>query len=360
MLSDASKSAGSQGESLASVLRAGNRAFEARDYADAARQYARVVAVDGHCASAWYRLGNARWRRGDRVGSIEAYRRAVGEEPTRARAWQNLSTVELSVHAWSEAAIAATKAVSLDPTRSKAWNNLAVARFAQGDHLGAETALRRAVETAPNLAVAWANLGRLLADSRRPDAARAAYERALSLGETDVAVRLGLATVFVALGEGARAEDVLEAAVRAEPLAVDAWVALGDVRRSRSAHGPALEAYEAASAAAEDMPAPVRHRSARRRCHAALVLAAEALDASDRDEFTRAADRLRQASEASGDASVEDEVLKSALDGCLDMAHKRSTGRPGPEWIMPERVRGVLLRALSSRSEPADRGGGGS
>jgi tetratricopeptide (TPR) repeat protein len=242
MASDAPISAGSDGASLADALRAGNRAFEAHDYVDAARHYARVVAVDGRCASAWYRLGNARWRRGDRTGAIEAYRRAVGEEPRRARAWQNLSTVELSRESWSEAADAAAKAVSLDPRRSKAWNNLAVARFAQGDRMGAETALRRALEVDPGFAVAWANLGRLLAELRRPDAARVAYEKALSLGETDAEVRLGLAKALVVLGDAVRAEAVLHDAVRLDPLAIDAWLALGDVRRSRSAPAPALEA----------------------------------------------------------------------------------------------------------------------
>ena len=278
----------------------------------------------------------------------------MGEEPDRARAWQNLSTAHLSANDWGDAADAASRAVSLDPSRSKAWNNLAVARFAQGDRMGAETALRRAVEIDANFAVAWANLGRLLADLGRNDASRAAYEKALALGETDSEVRIGLAKVLVALGLVAHAESVLQESVRAEPSAVEAWLALGDVRRSRSAPGAALEAYEAASAAGEDMSDAVRAKVARRRRHAALELAAEALRATDRDEFTRAADRLREASDAAGAASPGDELLAPAVERCLGIARDRAADPAGPEWIAPSHVRGVLDRALASRSTQRD------
>ncbi len=351
MSSDGSTSAGSrnapsQGASLADALRAGNRAFEARDYAEAARHYTRVVSVDGTCALAWYSLGNARWRRGDRAGAIEAYRRAVGEDPERARAWQNLSTAHLSGHDWSDAAEAASRAVSIDPSRSKAWNNLAVARFAKGDLMGTETALRRAVETDPKFAVAWANFGRLLAELGRLDAARAAYEKALAYGETDSAVRIGLASVLGSLGDTARAEVVLAEAARAEPQSVEAWSALGDARRLRSAHGPALEAYEAAAAAGEDMSGAIREKLSSRRRHAAIELATQALEASDRDAFTAATDRLRDASGARV-GPVADDALMTAVTHCIEIAAARATDARHPEWISADFVRGVLERAIS-------------
>jgi len=345
---------GSETAALADALRAGNRAFEARDYADAARHYAKVLAVDGRCAVAWYNLGNARWRRGDRAGAIEAYRRAVGEDPARARAWQNLSTAHLSAGEWAAAADAAAKAVSLEPSRAKAWNNLAVARFAQRDPSGAETALRNAVEREPTFAVAWANLGRLLGESGRPDAAVAAYERALALGETDAEVRRGLSKVLVTLGDGSRAEALLETVVHAEPQALDAWLALGDVRRGRRAPGPALDAYEAGSAAAEDMADDVRARLARRRVHAALELAADALRAGDREGFVRAADRLGEASldarRARGDADADADV-PAAVARCLDEARTRASVTTTPDW-----VRDVLGRALVAPAAARARG----
>lgn len=343
---------GSETPALADALRAGNRAFEAHDYADAARHYAKIVAVDGRCAVAWYNLGNARWRRGDRAGAIEAYRRAVGEDPERARAWQNLSTAHLSASEWAAAADAAAKAVSLDPSRAKAWNNLAVARYAQRDATGAETALRRAVETDPGFAVAWANLGRLLAETGRPAAARGAYEKALALGETDAEVRRGLARVLVSLGEETAAESLLEEVVRAEPAEVDGWLALGDVRRARDAHGPALDAYEAASAAAEDRPDDVRARFARRRVHAALALAAHALRAGDRDGFLRAADRLGEASlDARRAHGGDDPDTGAAVARCVEAARARASATTGPDW-----ARDVLARALGTALVAPERG----
>jgi len=345
---------GPETAALTDALRAGNRAFEARDYADAARHYAKIVAADGRCAVAWYNLGNARWRRGDRAGAIEAYRRAVGEDPERARAWQNLSTAHLSANDWAPAADAAAKAVSLDPSRAKAWNNLAVARFAQRDVMGAETALRRAVESDPTFAVAWANLGRLLSDAGRPDAARGAYEKALALGETDAEVRRGLARVLVTLGDPSRAEGLLEEVVRAEPQALDGWLALGDVRRARRAPASALDAYEAGSAAAEDMADDVRARLARRRVQAALELAADALRAGDREGFLRAADRLGDGTADVRRASGEgDPGVPQAVARCLEEARGRAGATTSPAW-----VEAVLERALGGR--PAGAPGGAS
>ncbi len=345
---------GSKTAAFADALRAGNRAFEAHEYADAARHYSRIVAADGRCAVAWYNLGNARWRRGDRAGAIEAYRRAVGEDPERARAWQNLSTAHLSASEWGAAADAAAKAVSLDPSRAKAWNNLAVARFAQRDSTGAETALRRAVESDPSFAVAWANLGRLLGGSGRPEAARGAYEKALALGETDAEVRRGLARVLVTLGDPSRAEGLLEEVVRAEPQALDGWLALGDVRRARRAPASALDAYEAGSAAAEDMSDDVRARLARRRVEAALEFAAEALRAGDRDGFLRAADRLGDGAADLRRAGGEDDPgVPEAVERCLEEARDRAVATTSPDW-----VRSVLERALGGR--PAGAAGGSS
>lgn len=343
---------------VADALRAGDRAFEAGDFAGAARHYARVVAADGRCAAAWYALGNARWRRGDRAGAIEAYGRAVGEDPGRARAWQNLSTAQLAASRWAEAAEAAGRAVGIDPSRVKAWNNLGVARYALGDRLGAETALRRGIEVDPGFAVAWANLGRLLADTGRPDVSRSAYEKAMALGEAGSEVREGLARVLVSLGDAPRAEALLEGAVKAEPSDAGAWLALGDLRRTRAARGAALEAYEAASAASEEMPADVRARIARRRRHVALELALEALGSADRAEFSRTADRLREASDAaSSSGGGVDPSLAPLVERCLAVARAHAEGLAGAEWIHADRVKGVLERALAPKAPSSVAGG---
>ncbi len=325
--------------SNAESLRAGERAYEAAQYADAARLFARAVAEDGTDAGAWFKLGNARWRRGDRTGAIEAYRRACAENPQRARAWHNLSAVQIAAGDLAGAAEAATKAVALEPRRAKAWNNLGVARHGLGDTLGAETALRRALETDPRFATGHTNLGRLLLATGRAAEAREVLERARGLGENGLELRIALASALAASGEPEAGEAILAETVRRTPSSAEAWAALGDVRRVRGASAAALEALEAAAAAADDLPDAIRSGYARRRLAAAFELAREGARKGDRAAFEAAVGRLRPAAAEAESLGVLD---RSKAHDVVELCAEATSGGA----LSAATVRASLLGAL--------------
>jgi tetratricopeptide (TPR) repeat protein len=340
-------------------LRAGNRAFAAGDYGEAARQYAHVVAEDGACASGWYNLGNARLRRGDREGAVEAYRRALAAEPGKARAWHNLSTALLAGGRWAEAAEAAERAVALDPSRAKSWNDLGVARHAMGRTAAAEEALRRALAADPGLGLAAANLGLLLLAAGRADAAHPVLERALGCGHDDAPTRLAHARALAALGRAPEAAESLAAAVRSFPAEPDLWTALGDLRREAHARGEggaasALEAYEAAFAAASDMPDAVRARVARRRLRAALALAEADVTAGGRADVIAAAARVHAAAlDAAAAHAPPDPAVAAGVLRCVEAARERGAGDVPAGW-----VEGVLENAVRAARAEAGTGRG--
>lgn len=331
------------------AMRAGRRAYEAGQFAEATRHFTKAVTEQGDYAPGWLHLGNSRWRRGDRDGAAQAYRRAVEEDPGKGRAWQNLSTVLLAAGAWEEAAAAAQRAAALDPTSCKGWNNLAAARHALGDHRGAETALRRALEADEAFGTSWANLGRLLLEERRGEEAEAALRRAFDLGERDPATRLALVHAMTARGETAGAADLLVEGVKASPSSLDLWLALGDLRRARGEAAAALDAYEGAASAAADMGDPARDRVARRRVLTALSVLRDVVATGDRAAFLESVDRLRTAvAEAPGPGLAADAEVAIARVRVAEA----TDGRLDPHWIA-EVLDGALRRAEPTRPAPS-------
>ena len=347
---------GTGSAALAEAMRAGNRAYKSAKYADAARIYAKVLAEDGHLASAWLSLGNARWRRGDRDGAIHAYRRAVEEDPKRARAWHNLSTAWLAGGEFSGAADAASKAVALDPKRAKAWNNLAVARQGLQDPRGAETALRRALEADPDLAVAWGNLGHVVLRNGQSKEAEDAFRRAIAGGNREPDVLVGLARSLVARGFLDAAEVELAAAARAAPSSADLWLALGDVRRARGDAAGALSAYEGASAASVDMADEARGKAARRRLEAGLLVARDAAARGDRAALLDAVEGLRSAAHDAGATGAADGAsLAAGVVRCVEAAAKANRDEVPAAWV-DEVLSGAVRAASASRPGAAGSG----
>jgi tetratricopeptide (TPR) repeat protein len=282
------------------ALVAARAAYAERRYADACRAYAAIVAADGRSLPGWTGLGDARWKRGDRDGAIEAYERASRCAPNDSRAWHNLATALLAARRFGPAAQAATRSVGLDPSRAKAWNNLAAAREALGDPGGAEAALLRAVEADPEFSAAWENLGWLRVEAGRCAEAEGAFTRAAVVGRFDPSVERGLARCLADRGDLAGAEARLAEAVRASPSRVDLWLDLGDLRRKRANPSAALEAYEAALGAAEEMGAGARASVGRRAFDTALAIAREAVASGDRRALVAALDRACAVREQAG------------------------------------------------------------
>lgn len=122
---------------------------------------------------------------------LRYYHEAIRRDPNYAPAWVGLAVGHL-VRVWfaevkPEEAIAQAKheaeqALRLDPNLGFAWSVLAaIDHFVEWNHERAERTHRKAVELSPKNPVSHSWLGDFLADMRRFEEARAAYQQARNL-----------------------------------------------------------------------------------------------------------------------------------------------------------------------------------
>jgi len=79
------------------ALAGADAAYDAGEWAAAARAYRRHLSAAPDDARAWYRLGNAEARRGELTAAEAAYRESLQRDPAGARARHNLGLVQLQL-----------------------------------------------------------------------------------------------------------------------------------------------------------------------------------------------------------------------------------------------------------------------
>jgi Flp pilus assembly protein TadD len=146
------------------------------------------------------------------------------------------------------AAVAYAKATRISDRNAAAqyFGNLGVERFSAGDLGGAYRLFRRGLEIDPAAAMLWVNLGVVLGRNGQFDAARSAYEAALTLEPDNLSALSNLAGLAAHLGDSARRED-LESRIeryRARNPYYQYW--LGERELQRGAPHDALRAFRAA------------------------------------------------------------------------------------------------------------------
>ncbi len=165
-------------------------------FADAARTYEQVIAMDASFAPAHQALAVSRMRAGNAPGAVDAYRTAARLLPRSAELQVGLARALVSSGDREGAIEAYRAALAIEPNRADAASELmrldgsAEARILREQaraHFGArrfpqaEQAYRRLTELVPNEAAVHAGLGAALLAQRRATDAVAAYRRATEL-----------------------------------------------------------------------------------------------------------------------------------------------------------------------------------
>jgi tetratricopeptide (TPR) repeat protein len=141
-----------------------------------------------------------------------AARASLQRAPDGADAHNNLGSALLRQQRAAEAVAPLRRALELQPGFAEAAYNLGWARLGSGDDAGGVAALQRAVELRPDDARYLTALSAVLRERNWPEEALALAEHAFALAPQELSVRLTLARAARAIGDTARAIELLEQA----------------------------------------------------------------------------------------------------------------------------------------------------
>ncbi len=192
----------------------GEALSKAGEKAEAEAAYRDAIRMNPEYWSSYNKLGVLYFERKDLAKSLEYFRLSVDKNPTSARAQSNAGAVLLRLGNLPEAEAALRRAVALPPPDANAWSNLGTCEYLLGQSGEAAAAFAKAVDLAPFELRYRVNLGDAYTFAPGlADRAKASYEKALELAETERKVHaLEAATLtYVAKAEArtGRAEQAL-------------------------------------------------------------------------------------------------------------------------------------------------------
>ena len=196
------------------------------------------------------RLGEALDRIGALDAAIDAYQRAVAARLDFVAADNNLTLALAKAGRGREAVERARGRANAAPANVDRLFTLGLAQSEQ-DVDEAMTTFRRVIALRPDDALALYNLGLLLKRVDRTRDAIDALQRALAI-EPRPEVRFALGTLYLHEGDFGRATKALEAALAAQPRAVDGYITLAAVLKAKGQLPESIDALRRAIALQPD------------------------------------------------------------------------------------------------------------
>jgi GT2 family glycosyltransferase/tetratricopeptide (TPR) repeat protein len=225
-----------QRRGVGALIRAGDQAREAGNWALAAAHYRRALDQRPGLMATWVQLGHALKEEGDYGAAEAAYRRALALDGSVADTLLQLGHLLKLRDRWEEAADAYAGAVQLDPGLKEAGNELdrlCPRLVEEGDKArdarnwaAAAQHYQRALALQSDLTAIWVQLGHARKEQGDYAEAEAAYRRALALDPSIADTHLQLGHLLQLQARRAQAVDAYAAAMRLDPDLVAAREAL--------------------------------------------------------------------------------------------------------------------------------------
>ena len=190
---------------------------EAGRFAEAEREFRRVLAIRPGNAADYANLGGALARQGRLPEAVEVYHEGLRRHPDDPAILNNLALAEADRGSLAAAAEHLEKVLAASPRSARAKLNLGLVRARAGDHQRAVELYREALEIEPSLADAWQNLGSSLAGLGRTEEAIDCWERVLELDPDDLAALYNLGIAQAEAGDHRGAIERLRRAARTAP-----------------------------------------------------------------------------------------------------------------------------------------------
>ena len=118
-------------------IRFGTYKLDACDYAAAAANYERAIALEPDNAEAYHWRGIVKDAQGDYAGAIADFDRAIALNPDDADIYYNRGVTKANQGDYAGAIADYNRVVALDPDNMAVFDDRAVAKAALGDHAGA-------------------------------------------------------------------------------------------------------------------------------------------------------------------------------------------------------------------------------
>jgi putative PEP-CTERM system TPR-repeat lipoprotein len=225
------------------------------DLATAANYLERATKADASNPAARTRLAQVRLATGNVDRAVMDLEAVSQSSPEYYQADLVLALNHLRRNEPGKALSAIASLETKQPDNPLTHNLKGAAYLAQRDTALARTSFEEALKRRPTYLPALGNLARIDLEEKRPDAARRRFERALAVEPNNTQVLLGLAALMRSTGAPpTEVLGVLERAVRDNPKAVEARVALVDALSRSGDPRRALLAAQEADAAIPNEP----------------------------------------------------------------------------------------------------------
>jgi len=199
------------------VLDRAQKAFDAKDYAQAAPLLREYLADSPDDAAAWFNLGFAESVLGNKAAAEEAYAKTLALDPKIFPAQLNLGMLLAAQNRPADALPHLKAAVELKPGHARAATLYADALLATGDRALARQAYDAALALDPNAPSTLASSGHLAIEEKNYPLAEQQLARAAELSPKDANARLELARIYELSGHGDRAAEVYRAFLKDDP-----------------------------------------------------------------------------------------------------------------------------------------------
>lgn len=195
----------------------GEAAFQAKNYAEATRIFARYTEQRPNNAWGHFMLGLSTWKGGDLMAAEGAFEKALSIDPKHVKSLVNLSRVLLDENRIEDALDKLVLASELDPMSKDVPRLLGRAYHAQDNTVEAIKAYRHAIEIDGKDSWAMNNLGLLFLEQGRADDALPLLARAVELGKNVSAFHNNLGMALEHTGRFSAAATAYSNALTADP-----------------------------------------------------------------------------------------------------------------------------------------------
>lgn len=203
-----------------------------------------LAACGGNDAASYVASAKDYLAKGDAVAAVVELKNAVRENPDSAETRYLIGLAMRRASDLAGAEVELRKALTLGHDRNLVLPELAAALFDSGDY---DKTLKE-TETEPLAtpdaqAAVLAIKGDALGALGRVDAARAAYDLALTANPKNERATIGIARLAMAAGEADKAERIVAGVLAANPKAGTAWVVKAQIELRRGRQAEAIDAY---------------------------------------------------------------------------------------------------------------------
>lgn len=176
-------------------------------------------------------LGNALASLGRERDAISQFKKALKLNPLYVNSLYCLGTLYFNMKDYEDAAALLKKAVQGDPNHCDALHNLGLSLMSLRQYTEAIQAFRQELAVNPRSVPAWTDMSKAYVDHNQIDEALACLDKASSIAPNDLKVQNGYVFCYRILGQFDKAANMCRQMLRTNPLAVDAYLNLGNMNK---------------------------------------------------------------------------------------------------------------------------------